>query len=288
MPGLLRGQGLGRAARDAAPRRRVRGRGDRAAQLPRSALDPRPGPSPTRPGPRSSPPRGRRRPARRRPPRRRQGGRRQAVLDPALLIDARDRRRLLRADRRAARAIRPVIAPEDVVRFGSARAASRFVIAGPLPPRARRLALELGLAPPEAEPLPSHRRGRASSSRRALAPRRFSATPTAGPSRPRAWARSPPATSSSRASSMPGPWRPSSRFAVPAGSRPAAFTAAGPAPRPVRRRRTRDRRGDRGPDTSASLHRGPRRAGRGDPPPGDSRPPSTGRSNGSIDSVRLK
>ena len=76
------------------------------------------------------------------------------VLDPALLIGARDRRRLLRADRRAARAIRPVIAPGDVVRFGSARAASRFVIAGPLPPRARRLALELGLAPPETDPFP--------------------------------------------------------------------------------------------------------------------------------------
>ncbi|HIH02515.1 MAG TPA: hypothetical protein HA263_01245, partial [Methanoregulaceae archaeon] len=77
-----------------------------------------------------------------------------AGLDPALLIDTRARLLLLRADRRAARAIRPLIAPVDVVRFGSARAASRFAIAGPLPPRARRLALELGLEPPETDLLP--------------------------------------------------------------------------------------------------------------------------------------
>ncbi len=76
------------------------------------------------------------------------------TLDPALLIDARDRRRLLRADRRASRAIRPVVAPEDVIRFESARVASRFTVAGPLPPRARRLALELGLDPPESDLLP--------------------------------------------------------------------------------------------------------------------------------------
>ena len=77
-----------------------------------------------------------------------------AVLDPAFLIDVRDRLLLLRADRRAARAIRPIVAPGDVVRFGSARTASLFVVAGPLPPRARRLALELGLAPPETDPFP--------------------------------------------------------------------------------------------------------------------------------------
>lgn len=76
------------------------------------------------------------------------------ALAPAGLIGARDRRRLLRADRRAAPAIRPVITPEDVVRFGSDRMASLFVIAGPLPPRARRLAIELGLDPPAADPLP--------------------------------------------------------------------------------------------------------------------------------------
>jgi hypothetical protein len=75
-------------------------------------------------------------------------------LDPALVIDARARRRLVRADRRAARALRPVIAPEDVVRFGSARAASRFAVAGPLPQRARRLALEIGVEPPGADLLP--------------------------------------------------------------------------------------------------------------------------------------
>lgn len=74
-----------------------------------------------------------------------------AALDTALLIDARDRFLLLRADRRAARAIRPLIAPEDIVRFGSARAASRFVVAGPLPARARRIARELGLEPPETD-----------------------------------------------------------------------------------------------------------------------------------------
>ena len=71
------------------------------------------------------------------------------ALDCAGLIGARDRSRLLRADRRAAAAIRPVITPEDVVRFGTARTADRFVIAAPLPPRARRAALELGIAPPE-------------------------------------------------------------------------------------------------------------------------------------------
>ena len=90
-----------------------------------------------------------------------------AVLDPALLIGARDRRRLLRADRRAARAIRPVIAPEDVVRFGSARAASRFVIAGPLPPpgpaprpRARPRAAGDGPLPPAVGAAPPLRGGR--------------------------------------------------------------------------------------------------------------------------------
>ncbi len=76
------------------------------------------------------------------------------VLDPGELIGARDRRRLLRADRRAAAAIRPVIMPEGVVRFGSARTASLFVIAAPLPPRARGAALELGIAPPETDLVP--------------------------------------------------------------------------------------------------------------------------------------
>ncbi len=76
------------------------------------------------------------------------------ALDPGELIGARDRRRLLRADRRAASAIRPVITPEDVVRFGTARRASLFVIAAPLPPRARRAALELGIAPPGTDLLP--------------------------------------------------------------------------------------------------------------------------------------
>jgi hypothetical protein len=41
-----------------------------------------------------------------------------------------------------------------VVRFGSVRTADRFVIAAPLPPRARRAALELGLVPPETALLP--------------------------------------------------------------------------------------------------------------------------------------
>ncbi|MEN6517342.1 MAG: hypothetical protein ABFC38_04025 [Methanospirillum sp.] len=74
--------------------------------------------------------------------------------DPALLIDARTRRRLLRADRRAAPSLRPLITPEDVARFGTERAAARFAVAGPLPSRARRAALELGLEPPTTDLLP--------------------------------------------------------------------------------------------------------------------------------------
>ncbi|MEN6341556.1 MAG: hypothetical protein ABFC89_03250 [Methanospirillum sp.] len=73
------------------------------------------------------------------------------VLDPALVVDSRTRRRLLRADRRAARTLRPLVAPEDVVRFGTIRTASRFALVGPLPPRALRLARELGIEPPETE-----------------------------------------------------------------------------------------------------------------------------------------
>ena len=73
------------------------------------------------------------------------------ALDPAGLIGARERRRLLRADRRAAAAIRPVITPEDVVRFGTVRSASLFVVASPLPPRARRAALGLGIVSPETD-----------------------------------------------------------------------------------------------------------------------------------------
>ncbi len=76
------------------------------------------------------------------------------VPDPALLIDARTRHRLLRADRRAARAVRPIVGPEDVTRFGTERAAARYAVAGPLPPRARRVALELGLEPPGTDLLP--------------------------------------------------------------------------------------------------------------------------------------
>ena len=76
------------------------------------------------------------------------------AMDPALLIDAPTRRLLLRADRRAVRAIRPLIAPEDVTRFSTERAADRFAVAGPLPPRARRIALDLNLEPPAADLLP--------------------------------------------------------------------------------------------------------------------------------------
>jgi hypothetical protein len=71
-----------------------------------------------------------------------------------LALDRRDCHRLLRADRRAARALRPVVGPADVTRYSTARAASLFALAGPLPPRARRVARELGLEPPGADPFP--------------------------------------------------------------------------------------------------------------------------------------
>ncbi len=74
------------------------------------------------------------------------------ALDPAGLIGARERRRLLRADRRAIDVIRPLVQQEDVVRFGSVNTAGLFVIAGPLSPRARRAALGLGVIPPETTP----------------------------------------------------------------------------------------------------------------------------------------
>lgn len=76
------------------------------------------------------------------------------TVDPALMIDRRDRRRLLFADRRAGRALRPAIAPADVTRFGSTLSASWFVVAGPLPRRATRIALELGVEPPETDAFP--------------------------------------------------------------------------------------------------------------------------------------
>ncbi len=69
------------------------------------------------------------------------------ALDTAYLIGADDRRRLLRADRRAARVLRPVIGPEDLVPYGTVSGASRFLITGPLPKGARRVARELGVAP---------------------------------------------------------------------------------------------------------------------------------------------
>ncbi len=209
------------------------------------------------------------------------------TLDPALLIDARDRRRLLRADRRAARAIRPVVAPEDVVRFGSARAASRFAVAGPLPPRARRLALELGLEPPETDLLPPPR-ARVSSSPRARVSPPSSAILSAGPSRRRGSAPSPPPIPSSQASSTRRPSPPSSPNAVPAVSPPAAWRGF----RSGSRIRTTTASGR--PATRSRLWPSsawPSRAGTGRtrrPAGGRSRPRSTLLSNGSTAFRQIK
>ena len=229
---------------------------------------PRPGPSPTRPGPRSSPGSRPAAPRSATSSSAASGCRRRSCSTPALLIDARDRRRLLRADRRAARAIRPVVAPEDVVRFGSARAASRFVLAGPLPPRARRLALELGLAPHETDPFPSPSGPRLLFAEGARTPA-FLCDPDG------------------RAVTAPGVGAiaPGDLFlagllhagpvtALIAARCPGGLSARCLARLPVRlpdpydENERRARRGDRGPGRAAPLPRGPRRAGRGGPPPG--------------------
>lgn len=67
------------------------------------------------------------------------------TCDPALLVDVEVRRRLMKADRRAAQVVRPVIGRKDLVPYGSAGDAPRFVIAGNLPPRAARVARRLGI-----------------------------------------------------------------------------------------------------------------------------------------------
>lgn len=66
-------------------------------------------------------------------------------IDPDSLVGADDRRRMLRADRRAARVLFPVVGPEDVVPYSTAEDAARFLLVGPLPTRARRIARELGV-----------------------------------------------------------------------------------------------------------------------------------------------
>ncbi|KAF5043587.1 hypothetical protein DSECCO2_500700 [anaerobic digester metagenome] len=80
------------------------------------------------------------------------------ACESALLVGGDVRQRLVKADRRSARVVRPVIGPEDLVRFGTARGATRFVIVGELPPRASRVGRSLGVSqelPPDAVPPPS-------------------------------------------------------------------------------------------------------------------------------------
>ncbi|HOT94702.1 MAG TPA: hypothetical protein PK089_05895 [Methanoregulaceae archaeon] len=68
------------------------------------------------------------------------------VCNPSLLVGRDVRRRLVRADRRAARNIRPFFRAWDLVRYGTERDAVLFLIAGTLPPRAFREARRLGLS----------------------------------------------------------------------------------------------------------------------------------------------
>ncbi len=80
------------------------------------------------------------------------------TCDPALMVEVDVRHRLLKADRRAARVIRPVIGLKDLVPYGTAMDAARFAISGNLPPRAARVARRMGIivdVPLGNVPLPS-------------------------------------------------------------------------------------------------------------------------------------
>ncbi len=67
------------------------------------------------------------------------------ACNPALLIEKEARRLIVGADRRASRLIRPVVGPDDLVSFGTARDSARFMITGVLPSRASRVARRLGI-----------------------------------------------------------------------------------------------------------------------------------------------
>mgnify|MGYP000932517594 FL=1 len=73
-----------------------------------------------------------------------------ALLDPSLLLSRCELEHLLRADSRIARVVRPFVTRDAIVPFGSVRTISRFVLAGRMPPRARKRALDRGIA---SEPL---------------------------------------------------------------------------------------------------------------------------------------